>query len=341
MKKAFPNTKDSSAFSLVEILVSSAVLALILVIISSITSRVQQIYHRTQSKFEQFREARVAFEAISRQISLATLNTYWDYDDPSNPTRYMRQSQLRFRCGQAAVLLPTSILSNTHAIFFQVPSGFTAEKSGSSFKYDGMGTMLNTWGYFIEFGSDINLRPDVVKNIATRNRFRLFEMREPAENLSVYAYTSGNPTYAGSDWFQDPLGRTNRSAYVLAENIIALIFIPMDPELASLSSDYSYDSSPNSNASTQRICEHQLPPNVQVTMVGIDEASARRLDTGATPPDLGLSGLFLSVGDVVNPENPGYAKDLNILRDRLTKQKINFRIFTTSISLKGAKWNRN
>ena len=334
---------SSRAFTLVEILVSCAVLAILLVFMASITGMVQTTYRCTQGKAEQFREARVAFEAITRRLAQATLNTYWDYHYPNNdltqpPDTYIRQSELRFRCGQASSLLPAGIQSNTQAVFFQAPFGFTSDAGN----YGGLESMLNTWGYFIEFGDDKSLRPDVVNNagVATRNRFRLYEMMEPGESLSVYKHTSSNATYSGAEWFLDPLGKTNRSARFLAANIVALVFLVRDPENALLTTDYGYDSSPDGNF-PQSLPVHQLPPNIQVTMVAIDEASASRLDTGATPPDLGLAGLFTTVGDVTNEANPGYARDLKTLRDQLAAKRINYRVFTTTVSVRGAKWSRN
>jgi len=338
-----PRVPLHRAFTLVEILVSCAVLAILLVFMASLTGMVQTTYRRTQGKVEQFREARVAFEAITRRLEHATLNTYWDYHYPGNdlsqpPDAYIRQSELRFRCGQSSKLLPSSIASNTQAIFFQAPFGFTSDAGN----YGGLESLLNTWGYFIEFGGDTGLRPPVVNDagVPTQNRFRLYEMMESGESLSVYRYTSSSANYSGADWFLDPLGQTNHSARLLATNIVALIFLAIDPENALLTKDYGYDSSPD-GASPQSLLVHQLPPNIQVTMVAIDEASASRLDTGATPPDLGLAGLFTTVGDVTNAANPGYAQDLKTLRDRLSAKRINYRVFTTTVSIRGAKWNRN
>jgi len=335
-------------FTLIEVLVACAVLALLLVLMLSITDQVQKTYRQTLGKAEQFREARMAFEAITRRLSQATLNTYWDYDSPTSPTRYLRQSELRFRCGWASVLLPSGIISTTHAVFFQAPFGFTANSAA----YGGMESMLNTWGYFIEFGSDAALRPQVVNDagVPVKNRFRLYEMMEPSENLSVYSYTSGNASYNALTWFQDPLGRANRSSRVLAENIIALIFLPKDPANTALTADFQYDSSPDGSISPQAFSVHQLPPYIQVTMVVIDEASARRLDSGATAPDLGLATLFQLTAN--------YQADIDQLQANLLQTNfsnngttyspsvklpggLKYRIFTSNVSILGAKWNRN
>jgi uncharacterized protein (TIGR02599 family) len=176
--------RSRAGFSILEVLVASAVLALLLVAMMSMTDQVQKTYRSTLGKAEQFREARVAFESITRRLSQATLNTYWDYDSPTTPTKYLRQSELRFLSGNASGLLSgvtPAISSTTHAVFFQAPFGFTSNST-----YGGMESMVNTWGYFIEFGSDSVLRPDPVNTagVPVKYRFRLYEMMEPSETLS-------------------------------------------------------------------------------------------------------------------------------------------------------------
>lgn len=321
--------RSRAGFSILEVLVASAVLALLLVAMMSMTDQVQKTYRSTLGKAEQFREARVAFESITRRLSQATLNTYWDYDSPTTPTKYLRQSELRFLSGQASALLP-SISSTTHAVFFQAPFGFTSNST-----YGGMESMVNTWGYFIEFGSDSVLRPDPVNTagVPEKYRFRLYEMMEPSESLSLYKYTgnsTASKTYTGRTWFTDALDKPNRSSRVLAENIVALIFRPLDPAStpSDLTTNYTYDT-----AGSVANIRNQLPPYIEVTMVAIDEVSARRLENGATAPDFGLTGFFTQTSN--------YDQNLEDLRRNLADRKINYRIFTANVSIQGAKWSRN
>jgi uncharacterized protein (TIGR02599 family) len=336
--------RSRAGFSILEVLVASAVLALLLVAMLSMTDQVQKTYRSTLGKAEQFREARVAFESITRRLSQATLNTYWDYDSPTTPTKYLRQSELRFLSGNASTLFTGiaklddthSAVFSTHAVFFQAPFGFTSNST-----YGGMESMVNTWGYFIEFGSDKDLRPDPVNTARVREkyRFRLYEMMEPSESLSLYKYTgnsAASKTYKDKTWFTDALNKPNRSSRVLAENIVALIFRPLEPatppntDPIDLTKDtnYTYDT-----AGSVANIRNQLPPYIEVTMVAIDEVSARRLENGATPPDLGLTGLFQTASS--------YEADLETLRTNLTDRKINYRIFTANVSIQGAKWSRN
>ena len=360
-------------FTLVEVLASCAVLAILLTVLLSMTAEVQKTSRITQGKTEQFREARVAFETITRRLSLATLNTYWDYDDRSNPKNYNRQSELRFKCGYSNAyggklgLLPSDAQSTTHSIFFQAPLGFTTDST----TYGGMESMVNTWGYYIEFGSDANLRPSVINTVGIpeRKRFRLYELMEPSESLSIYNYTSGNDTsgnpkswsYRGMEWFQDPLNKPGRTSRVLANNIIALVFIPRDPNLEAqqkeaLTSDYNYDSSPEdkslltdkSQLGNKFWSENQLPPYIQVTMVAIDEQSAARLaaNYGDAKPDIIQPQWFtdnrISADGKIYED---YEKDLNeYLRQQLSgkwdpKERVNYRIFTSNVAIRGAKWS--
>lgn len=333
--------RSGAGFSILEVLVASAVLSILLVAMLLMTDQVQKTYRSTLGKAEQFREARVAFESITRRLSQATLNTYWDYDNPTAPTKYLRQSEMRFLSGQASVILPSGISSTTQAVFFQAPFGFSENATA----YGGLEAMVNTWGYFIEFGSDSALRPDPLTTAGVRQeyRYRLYEMMEPAESLSLYKYTGTSRTYAGKEWFTDPLGQPNRSSRVLAENIVALIFRPLSPPgtpptpPTDLTTDYTYDTAPSGGGGVQPAKEHQLPPYIEVTMIAIDEASARRLEQGTTPPDtppdLGLTGLFQNVSN--------YDADLATLRKTLADWKINCRVFTANVSIQGAKWSRN
>src|ERR1043165_7333896 len=71
--------RPNSAFTLVELMVSTAVIVLIFATLLTMTDSTQRLTQSTSAKVEQFREARVAFEAMTRRISQATLNTYWDY----------------------------------------------------------------------------------------------------------------------------------------------------------------------------------------------------------------------------------------------------------------------
>jgi uncharacterized protein (TIGR02599 family) len=340
---------------LVELLVAVAVLLIIMGILLSATTQTSKLWRSTTAKMEQFRAARDAFEEITRHLSQATLNTYWDYDNAAAPTRYVRQSELRFISGNMGTLTtapPAPKQWPTQGAFFQAPLGFSEQTSTL-----GLENLLNTWGYYIEFGDDSAQRPAIITPATAplRNRYRLMEMMEPSESLTLYKYTSGigffqsgkpnNPLYVssappsgytGKEWFTTPLN--SGMSHVLAENIIALVILPKlsqaeDSTGTALAPTYSYDSTAtNANATINP--KNQLPPVVEVAMVAIDEASAIRLAQvqGTTMPDFGQGGLFANASTMET--------DLGKLQATLINQHVTFHVFTTNVAIKGAKWSR-
>lgn len=332
----------AGGFTLVEILVSLALVLLLLIVLVSMVDSTRHVWTYTSAKIEQFRESREGFESITRRLSQATLNTYWDYqrDANGNPTSYIRQSELRFISGPSIAGDSSSAPPRpTHSIFFQAPLG-----QSDIDNYTTLVKMLNTVGYFIEFTSDEDFRPQII-NAAQPNRhhyrYRLMEMIEPSESLTIYNAESaagGNSTYTGIDWFTTALGTTNRPVRVLADNVVALVLLPkLAPEEDStgikLAPQYLYDST-QKKAQASINPKNQLPPVIQVTMVAIDEDSAARLAAkfGETMPDLGLRDLFKTAED--------FTQDLQTLQNTLVAQRINYRIFTTDVAIRAAKWSR-
>jgi uncharacterized protein (TIGR02599 family) len=316
--------KTLEGFSLLELLVSVTILAIIVVVLMSMLNSSASVWRRGSSKIQAFQEARAAYEGMTRKISQATLNTYWDYDyDPAtgNPTKYKRQSELAFVSGPQATLLSATAEPRTHAIFFQAPLGYTTNTA-----YANLRSLLNACGFFLEFGDDLADRPGFLTSgtiVPTRQRFRLKELWQPSENLSVYASTPA------TNWFAATPSST------LAENIIALVILPKlpekeDPEADDLAPSFGYDSTDSSRTNTV----NQLPPLVQVVMVAIDESSAKRFENGNTAPTYGVdwAGLFQTADKL--------QADLQSLEAQLAANNVTYQIFNSSIPIEGAKWSR-
>ena len=375
--------RDSShdrrwAFTLVELLVAMAVVSLMMVFLVTITSQTSKLWSYCRERSNQFAAARMAFGSLTRNVSQATLNAYWDFVDASGnahtnssfiPASYRRQSELRFISGGGLAGDAASSPSRpTHSIFFQAPLGFTAAAG-----FQGLDSLLNTCGYYIEFNSNgsegLDLKPPFVKS-PSRYRFRLMELIQPSESMTLYNYTAANPVLRSQDpngmkWFQDAMSASPRPpAHVLAENIVALVIIPKlspaeelglnppPPTVGSaLSPTYSYDSTADYNGPSAPSAANaaalspksQLPPLVQITMVAVEEASfSRYLGTSTSiPGSLRFDGLFTTVGDLTDSSKPGFARDLNTVVEALGSAKIDYRVFTTVVSIKGAKWSRN
>lgn len=357
MSKQLKRPFVSTAFTLVELLVSVALISLLSLLLVSMTNSTASTWRYTSSKIEQFRGATAGFEAITRRLSQATLNTYWDYDnhaDPGKPAKsYIRQSDLRFIAGKADNLFDKAEPRRpTHAVFFQAPLGLVGDylpsNQGAAQKnFGGLDNLINTWGYYVEFNKEI--RPafldESTKAPPLRYRYRLMEMSQPSNLLSIYSKTSGTAKekqlYKGKDWFTGILDQPSPPVHVLAENVIAMVLLPrlskQDEEASGklLTENYSYDSTVELT-DRQINPKNQLPPVVQVTLVAIDEGSASRLvnpsDPSNPPPfDPLLDSLFEVVTD--------YNRDLDALQKALVEQRISYRVFTSAVSLRSAKWS--
>lgn len=334
---------NKQGFSLVELMVSMAVLSVLMLIMTQVIGQVQETWTRSRSKISQFREARVAFELITKNLSQATLNPYWGYGDDATefkgiadaPSRYVRLSDLRFVTDSSG-----SILGGTdkpgHCAFFVAPVGYNINDN-----YDGLKSLLATMGYFVSSVSDATtIPPFLTGRVEVATRFRLMEYRQPAEKNPIYAVQAGaGPSAWLPNWLSD--ARDGGSPYLntIADNVIALILSPRlapDPSVTagtetSIAPNYAYDSTDATKPTTL----NQLPPLIQVTMVAIDEPSAKRLTnyTSASMPDLlqRAGATFTSASN--------YEADLEDLKTYLNSERVQYRVFTTTVSIRTAKWS--
>jgi len=345
------------AFTLVEVLVSATIFVVILGFMLTVSDQTARIMRSTTGKVEQFREARTGFERITTRLSQATLNTYWDYDSATLPTRYERRSELRFVSGQAAALLGNSGTKTrlTHCVFFNAPLGLAATAADSA-----LANALNTVGYFVEFADDSALRPAFITSaiVPPKWRWRLMEFAQPTEQFNLYTYTSGatggvanSRTYNQTMWFNNAVNAGGFSR-VLAGNVVALIFTPRlskaeelplqagSPDLSPLAPNYAYDST-TAVANPALNPKSQLPPIIQVTMVAIDEGSADRLSLDSTKANLlGVATKFANTANFTSDLSID-STATNSLEKTLVRLKARYRIFTTNVHIRGAKWSRD
>jgi uncharacterized protein (TIGR02599 family) len=233
LRRRFRRRRSVAAFTLVELLVSMVLLILVTGVVLQMSDQTGRIWRSSAAKIQAFQEARAGFEAMTRKLSQATLNTYYEYYDSAHqprsrltgsalanftPATYDRFSDLHFISGQSAALLaqsPQPLITQSQAVFFQAPLGYSTA-------YHKLDNALNACGYFLQFDDGSAGVPDHVlltPSYRPRYRFRLMEMMQGTERLDVY-----DPTPArANDWFvQDAAGASR----VLAENVIALVLLP-------------------------------------------------------------------------------------------------------------------
>jgi len=347
----------AKGFTLVEMMVATAILVLILALVASMTDQVGKVWKRSNAQIGSFEAARAAYATMTMRLRQATLNTYLDYYDVSGnqrtsantatfvPASYARASDLHFVVDQAGTIVPgTATTHPTQAVFFQAPLGFTLVTAS----YGNLPKVLNACGYYIEFNSDKAYYPSFLNSttVKERYRYRLMEFLQPTEALSIYSIpnsSAGTPP-AYDNWFYNFLPPTVPQASaplrMLSENIIALIILPElsphDQSGSTLAPNYTYDSRAGTIAT---LTHNQLPPLLRVVMVAIDEPSAVHMTPNGTttPPSL-LTGL-LSGGAHLFQTCSNLDADINTLTQALSTQKIAYRVFDTDIAIRGAKWS--
>ncbi len=354
----------NSGFTLVELMVATVILSVILMLTLSMVNSVGKITQSTRAKVETFQEARAGFEAMTRNLSQSILNTYWDYQYPSGntalaPTDYIRQSELHFIAGPAQsgvspnLLLDAGLQTATHAVFFLAPRGYSDGSAGRP-----LGNLLNAFGYYVEFGSDAGMRPPFLTSTIAplRYRFRLMEMTQPSSQLSIYddlaKFKTSNAALLLDNWFVGPLKLAARPTHALGENIIALVIEPMrSPNEtvpvgapATLAPNYVYDTraylraSPVVSADLAALSRNQIPAMLRVTVVALDEPSAARLQGASTSaPTIPVAG-GKEMKDLFR-DSSKYAEDLANLEQGLMDARLNYRVFTSSVSVLQSKWS--
>jgi uncharacterized protein (TIGR02599 family) len=238
MKTApIPVRSRGAGFTVVELIVSTALIAALMLMLLGTVDQTQRLFQRSTGKIAQFQSARAAYESMTRRLSQATLNTYWrmhdtDVKDSKAEFLYRRHSELQFLSGPTARILtpspkiiglaqPVEDLYPTHSVFFQAPLGYSvepetrggADPAAQERKFRALDGLLSACGYFIEFGDDMQ-RPDFLNDLTPpfppRYRYRLMEMTVPAERLILYrrpndqkgffdprVYNENNTYYAG------------------------------------------------------------------------------------------------------------------------------------------------
>ena len=325
------SNRAEAGFTLLEVFATLVVLMLALTALAQFMAGVEQSWRSAAT--DPFVDAAAAFETVTQNLSVATLDPYQDYADATGafhtnsaaaftPDHLARRSDLAFVCGPSGgangLLASTGRTTATTSIFFVEPAGQT-----QLYAQSGLDHLDNALGYFIEFGGDANV-PSFFTG-AARERWRLKQVAQPSESLQVFASTTSAP------WILQLAGSSATSS-ILAENVIALVVLPERAATdsgAPIAPAYTYDS----RGATNTLTLAQLPPRVRVVLAAIDEASAETLAAanGSAPPPLVSGSLFQDATKI--------DADVTALDASLTAAKINHRIFQRDISITTSAWS--
>lgn len=313
------------AFTLVEVLIALSILAAILIFTSSIINQTLLVWRTSINKIETFQSARSGFDQITKNLSQATLNTYYDYDNPVKPTRYIRKSELAFVIGSSGTNKLPGEIDTGQSIFFSAPLGYTLNATS----YGGMESLLNTCGYYIEFDKNRSI-PSHIDELANPYRYRLMQLLVPTEKKNIY----DKSMESSNSWFSN---YTNVDAQPIAENIIALVIMPLDPASSSpiVFDEYDLDTRSGAELNPQPATAHQLPPAIKITMIAIDEESAKQLENKSLKPKK-ISNIL--AGKFSDPSS--YEDDLQKVEAELNESGISYKIFNSSVLLRESKWTK-
>lgn len=318
-----------AALTLVEVLVATTILLLLMTVLFSMLSVITRAWTQSSQRIDAFQGARVAFDRVTRMLSQATLNVYWDYDDPNDPKIYRRQSELAFAVLQAGTNGlkgdPDPGAGTGHGVFFQVPIGATAKTATPDLRP--LSQTLTSIGFSVRWVSDKQIRPAFIAG-PEKFRMRLMQYRSLSEDLKVYSQQGTDVRSWIDEMEQVPL----------ADNIVWMAIWPrlspvQDPVGDKITEDYTYNSRKGADTTPQPITAHQLPPTVQVTMIAIDERTAERFAPNVLPAEIvnSYADTLANVRD--------YEQDIETISTKLNDARINFRIFTTSVQLRESRWS--
>jgi len=356
----------AAAFTLVELLVTITILTLLMTLVSEVISRTQNVVSNARSRTEAFQEARAAFESLTANLAQSTMDAVWAYhwNTNVNNSYFKRESDQHFVLGPNSDVL-TGNSEVSQAVFFQAPLGFAGSMAGEtgtvSAQLNQSQEILNCWGYYIAYGSDLDQRPTFLKTGAAalinpeRQRFRLMEFRLPAEQSQLYDMELGSASKTGScGWFRGPFADSSTledHSTPIAENVLAMILVPNSIQTESElkgdttsqfvpEEDYSYNSRQfqwePSTLKAQRT-RHQLPAMVQVTLIVTDEPSFQRFELRQGSPTAAATALrSIFAGKFEN--HTQHESDMNAVENALNQEQLNYKILSNSVALRGAKW---
>jgi uncharacterized protein (TIGR02599 family) len=289
--------------------------------------------------------------------------------DSSNPnaTTLQPRSDLHFVSGPADLLLRGGNYSG-YAVFFQAHLGWnmssTATNKGQVPAHDRLDSTLNAWGYFVEYGRDESTEPNFIgkeqvetRDISSKNRFRLYEWRQPTSELTTLfapvsnqleeepALSQNNESQGTNyEWFansvQSGSSSKQRRISLVAENVIAFTLLPLGSTFSSqlvnttnLAPNGLYDTRAhqgNSNNLQTQISRHRLPKAFQLTALVVSPEAWSKFTEGQADS---LSGIILqqTKGKFRNPAN--ISRDFQDLGLYLDSKRLPYRIITQVIPM--------
>lgn len=370
---------EENGFTLVELLVATAILLIVMVLLLQMTGGVGQIWTSSSGKISAFQGARSAFGTLNGTLARATVNTYNDYVDASgnprttnnastfSPAKFLRSSELQILSGPADQILPgaTAAQNPGDAVFFQAALGDTDSNSLTS-----LNRSLNSVGFYVQYGPpDGDMVPTWLQPLfGTTKRFRLMQVVVPTESQEIYnSTTSTNYDLNWLQAFKTPRVADQPRPRVLAEDIPLLILRPrlspqdeesVAPELgvtysaanrgAILSPNYHYDSRAweTGYPAGQRVLaasggpvRSSLMRNQLPPIVDVVIVSVDRRSLARFDQTQDAPPAPLLAPAGLFADSSKLDDDLAVYGKQLSEAGIRYKVFRTSVQIQGARWS--
>lgn len=312
--------------ALVELLASTAVAGLMMVIMVQALGGVQRAWSNTQRSAGRETTTQQALATLSSMTSSATLNVRQHFDLPLHPAQLVTDSDLHFVCGPASELLPGMAHAAGDAVFFQ-----RVNNEG----------LVEGCGFYVQYGGDFDRAPEGLRStLEPRRRFRLMQFREPAARLGLFQPASMNQsvskmaTLVRRDelyaWFRQPLTDPAASlehTAVVADNVVALLVRPApDDQRCYDTRRFQWDGQSPESARSR----HALPRSLELTIITTDETDWARLQaSGQGSAELKIEA-FLRTHFQAGTDRQADAADLRRVGDGL---KLQMEVSSITVSL--------
>jgi uncharacterized protein (TIGR02599 family) len=317
MRKAWVRRRGaagSKGASLLELLVSMAVVSVLMVLMVQVLSGALRVWTLGRAKMERYRAGREGMVVLEDRLSHVSMAQRWEYEyepgAPAIPKAYVAASELRFVCGPAELWLDSQ--AGRRLTGHTVMYARSGREAGGSEK----GGQMRSGAFFVAYGEE---PPGGAVGVEKKRRHRLYEVSEPV--------VWGEGALFGEGW----RGRGVERGRMVAENVVLLVVVPMREKVMDngvLTLGSRFDSAEHG---------HEVPPQVRLILVGIDEASAERLEAANLLEGLVPGGLFDEWEDAGDLE-----ADLAVLRRRFDGEMgmpVSYQIFDTTVAIPTSRWN--
>ncbi len=352
------------AFTLLELLVATAVLMTLLVFLGDIIGRVENSYRSAESRLGQFREARRAFDTIKSNLAAATTAPYTKLlRDGGNtsvvPDGFTPAVSLDFRVMNTVkreINVPGATAFGSGLFFFG--------NFGESGRFRQLAESTSGRGYFLIQGAPQSDEPSWLSSTSYQSSategFWLMELRAnpaPEETYDVDTPSSENRgsfvAKLKSNWY-DPSEHPPSALLPLAKNVI---FFKAEPvrinegktEFADPENRFDYDVARNQTAleqamtrgraiSPEELARYQRllnpPPLVRISMIVISETDARLVESGDKTLPFDPTGVTHATLQSVRDDLD--VKDSSSLVSGLDAAGFEYQVFSSLIQIRAA-----